>query len=178
MNNTVFSFFYNLAHQSQILDSVIVFFAVYFPFVVVFGAGIFLFRFFSWNPQTPEFFKKYKEFLPLFFSSVLAYCLAYILKILFHISRPILALPDIQPLLTKTSFSFPSEHATFFMALAFSIFFLHKKAGYIFMFFAFLIGLARIVAGVHFPIDILGGFILGIVVAFVARDTSPTCVKI
>ena len=34
------------------------------------------------------------------------------------------------------------------------------------MFFALLIGLARIIAGVHFPIDILGGFVLGGIVSF------------
>jgi undecaprenyl-diphosphatase len=53
------------------------------------------------------------------------------------------------------------------MALAFSIFFLHKKAGYYFMFFALLIGLARIMAGVHFPADILGGFVLGFAISFI-----------
>jgi membrane-associated phospholipid phosphatase len=29
-----------------------------------------------------------------------------------------------------------------------------------------LIGVARIIAGVHFPIDILGGFCLGFLVAY------------
>jgi membrane-associated phospholipid phosphatase len=51
------------------------------------------------------------------------------------------------------------------MALAFAVFFSHKKAGYIFICFAFLIGLARITAGVHFPVDIFGGFVLGAMIA-------------
>ena len=38
-----------------------------------------------------------------------------------------------------------------------------------FIFFAILIGLARIAAGVHFPIDILGGYVLGILVACVVK---------
>ena len=33
------------------------------------------------------------------------------------------------------------------------------------MFFALIIGIARIMAGVHFPIDILGGFVLGSLIA-------------
>ena len=37
------------------------------------------------------------------------------------------------------------------------------------MFFALLIGLARIMAGVHFPIDILGGFIIGSLIAFLVK---------
>ena len=68
---------------------------------------------------------------------------------------------DVQSLIKETGFSFPSGHASFFMALACAIFISHKKAGYLFMFFALLIGIARIIAGVHFPVDILGGFILG-----------------
>ena len=77
-----------------------------------------------------------------------------------------MVLENIRPLFPETGFAFPSGHATFFAALAISIFFLNKKVGYIFIFFALLIGLARIMAGVHFPIDILGGFILGSLVAY------------
>jgi len=55
------------------------------------------------------------------------------------------------------------------MALAFAIFLTHKKVGYWFMFFALLIGIARIIVGVHFPIDILGGFILGALIAYLVR---------
>ena len=65
----------------------------------------------------------------------------------------------------ETGYAFPSGHATFFAALAMYIFFLNKKAGYVFMISALLVGLARIAAGVHFPVDILGGFVLGSTIA-------------
>lgn len=164
MNNTIFFFFYNLAHQSAFLDKVIVFLAVYFPYVVVGLAGIFLlFHHEVLKAEAPfrVFWEKKKEFFTIFFSSFLAYFLSVILKILFHILRPFLALPNVQSLFFESGFAFPSGHAAFFSALALAIFFLHKKAGYFFMAFALVIGLARIAAGVHFPIDILGGFILG-----------------
>jgi membrane-associated phospholipid phosphatase len=35
------------------------------------------------------------------------------------------------------------------------------------MFLALLIGAARVIAGVHFPSDILGGFCLGIIISFI-----------
>ena len=35
--------------------------------------------------------------------------------------------------------------------------------------FPFRLGLARIIAGVHFPIDILGGFIIGALVAYFVK---------
>jgi len=37
----------------------------------------------------------------------------------------------------------------------------HKKMGYLFIFFALLIGISRIIAGVHYPIDIMAGYGFG-----------------
>ncbi|MCX6751569.1 MAG: phosphatase PAP2 family protein [Candidatus Nomurabacteria bacterium] len=156
MNNQIFFFFYNLAHQSAFLDKVIIFFADTFPYIVILLAVIYLF-----------FYKKnWKDFFIIFISSGLAWFISYILKILIHTPRPFDVFPKVVSLFSETGYAFPSGHATFFMALAFSIFFNHKKVGYIFIFFALLIGLARIIAGVHFPIDILGGYIVGFVIAF------------
>ncbi len=173
MNNQVFFFFYNLAHQSIFFDNIVIFFAVYFPFIVVILAGVFLLmhhEVFKSESTFQIFLQKKKEVLMVFFSGFLAYFISVILKILFHTPRPYLALPDVFTLFSETSFAFPSGHAAFFSALALSIFFVHKKAGYVFMFFALIIGLARIVAGVHFPIDILGGFVLGFLVAYFVKN--------
>lgn len=63
------------------------------------------------------------------------------------------------------NYSFPSDHATIFACVAFTLFFLQERK------LAWLIGLmgicvawARIYLGIHFPLDILGG----IIVAFCA----------
>ena len=171
MNNQFFLFFYNLAHQSQIFDKIIIFTAVYFPYVVIILAGLFLlFHHEIFQAENPFqiFLQKKKEIFLVFFSWILA----YILKFLIHMPRPFDILPQVYPLLPENGYAFPSGHATFFMALTFSLFFLHRKAGYIFMFFALLIGFARIIAGVHFPIDILGGFILGALIAYFVKRSS------
>jgi undecaprenyl-diphosphatase len=173
MNNTIFFFFYNLTHHSQIFNNVVIFFAVYFPYLVVILAGLFLlFHHEVFRAENPfqVFLQKKKEILLVFFSGIVAYLVASILKIFIHTLRPFDAFPNVHALISETGYSFPSGHSTFFMALAFSIFFSHKKAGYVFMFFALLIGIARIIAGVHFPIDILGGFILGSLVAFFMKN--------
>lgn len=156
MNNQIFYFFYNLAHQSVFSDKLIIFLAVYFPYLVALAAGGFLF-----------FYRKsLRELLVVFFSSFLAFFISEVLKISFHTLRPFFALPDVQALFAESSYAFPSGHATFFSALALALFFINKKIGYLFMFFALIIGLARIAAGVHFPVDILGGFILGAGVSY------------
>ena len=159
MNNAIFYFFYSWAHRLEFFDQAVVFVAILFPYLVVLLALSYLL-----------FYRKsFREFVFVFFTAGLAAVFSKLLKILIQAPRPVFDLPDIQTLFLKTSYAFPSDHATFFMALAFAIFFLHKKTGYVFMFFALLIGLARIVAGVHFPLDILGGFALGIAVAFLVK---------
>lgn len=165
MNNTIFFFFYSLAHQSEFLDKIIIFFAVYFPFAVVFIAGILLMmhhEIFASKEPFKVFMQRKAEILIVFFSAFLAYFFSVILKSVFQTLRPFLDIPNVSALFHETGFAFPSGHTAFFAALATVMFFIHKKIGYVFMFFAILIGLARVTAGVHFPIDILGGFVLGL----------------
>jgi len=58
-------------------------------------------------------------------------------------------------------YSFPSSHATnlFGQALFFGL--LYKKYVPYFILFAFLVGLSRVFVGVHYPLDVVGGMILG-----------------
>jgi len=172
LNNQIFFFFYDFAHQSQFLDKLFVFTAHTFPYLVILFAVIFLlFHHDIIKSQNPfdEFIKRWKEIFLVFFSGIFAWCLASVIKIITTISRPVMQFPDIFPLISKTDFSFPSGHATFYMALAFALFFSHKKVGYLFISFALLIGIARIIVGVHFPIDILAGFLIGIITAYFVR---------
>ena len=171
MNNSIFFFFYNLAHRSALADSIIVFFAVYFIYIVIVLAGLFLLFYHKVLPsQNPvkEFISKWREFILLGASGGLAWSLVKILKILIHTERPFDIFGNVQSLFLETEYvyAFPSGHTAVASVIAFALFFTHKKAGHVFMFFALLIGLARIAAGVHFPIDILGGFALGAIVAY------------
>jgi undecaprenyl-diphosphatase len=173
MNDTIFFFLYGLTHQSKIFDDIVIFFAVYFPYLVIILAGIFLlFHHDVFKAEKPfqVFLQKKKEILLVFFSGILAWLVDTVLKYLIHTPRPFDVFPQVHSLFAESWYSFPSGHATFFMALAVSIFLSHKKAGYLFMFFALLIGIARIIAGVHFPVDILGGFVIGALVAFFVKS--------
>ncbi len=171
MNNQIFYFFYSLAYQSIFIDNVIIFFAQIFPYIVILGAIIFLLFHHDVLPsENPflEFKKKWKEISLVFVSGISAWVIASIIKIIVKAPRPEILL-DIKSLILKSDFSFPSGHATFFFALAVAIFLSHKKAGYYFIFFAVLIGITRIAVGVHFPIDILFGFLLGYLISFIFK---------
>jgi len=112
------------------------------------------------------YYQSWRQLFLVCFSGGLAWGLAKILKILIHTLRPFEVFPQVQSLFIETGYAFPSGHTLVASAIAFALYFINKKVGYIFMFFALLIGVARIAGGVHFPIDILGGFTLGALVAY------------
>ena len=66
------------------------------------------------------------------------------------------------PLIFDYANSFPSGHAAFFFALAAIIFLFHKKWGIAYFTGTLIIVLSRIIAGVHWPMDILGGLVVGV----------------
>ena len=62
-------------------------------------------------------------------------------------------------------------------AASFTIFLNHKKEGLAAMVAASLIAFSRMYLFVHFPSDILGGIVLGILTAFAAKWLSDKFVK-
>lgn len=100
---------------------------------------------------------------------------SHLLKPYFARTRPCL-LPEmmnqVNLLVSRCSgaFSFPSSHAANHIALALFLGLVFKKsASYLLPFFlvwAVLIGFAQIYVGVHFPSDILAGFLLGLFCGF------------
>lgn len=65
--------------------------------------------------------------------------------------------------------SFPSGHSMNSLSAALGIYFNNKKIGIPAIILAVLIGFSRLYHFVHFPTDILGGFIIAIVVAFLVN---------
>ncbi len=77
----------------------------------------------------------------------------------------------IEPLSEK---SFPSDHATVAFAISTAVFFYNKKLGSVLIFLSVLISIGRIFAGVHYPIDIIGGMIVGGGVALTINQILKT----
>ena len=66
--------------------------------------------------------------------------------------------------------SFPSGHTGCMFAVASVLFYmLPKKYGVPAMIIASLVGISRLYVGVHYPTDIIGGFIVGMFTGFVAK---------
>jgi undecaprenyl-diphosphatase len=63
--------------------------------------------------------------------------------------------------------SFPSDHATAAFAIAFAVLMFDRLAGALFLAAATLIGLGRVIVGVHYPGDVLAGALVGLACALV-----------
>jgi hypothetical protein len=98
---------------------------------------------------------------------ILAIALSQAIKYVYGRSRPISAIP----LITARGFSFPSGHATVSVALFAALYYwlwnhpgryrLRVSLAFTVVVFTLLIGFSRIYLGVHFPSDVLAGFLLG-----------------
>lgn len=102
------------------------------------------------------------------FSGVLAWQgLNRIAKLFYFHQRPSHDLSVKELLFERPENSFPSDHTAFLAGIAF--FFLlkkQKKSGLWLLGLAILVGLARITVAVHYPSDILAGFLNGFIAAY------------
>jgi len=69
---------------------------------------------------------------------------------------------QIVPLVLESGYSFPSSHVTVISALSVVIWKINHKLGYLFFIFTILVMFSRIIIGVHYPVDVVGGLIFGV----------------
>jgi len=162
------------------LDGAIIFSASWFLYfmiaiVLLFPAISYLFSGFY------GFWQKNKElFITMLLSSFVArFLFTELIRILYYRPRPFIVPPEIlvksqiyvtQLLPHVSSSSFPSGHASFAFALALAVYYYYPKTGGVFFVLAVLMGAARVAAGVHWPLDILGGAVIGIITAWIVHN--------
>lgn len=166
LNNLVFLSLNGFAGQSVAFDWIIVFFADYLAYILVVVSFLSLW---FWKIGRLE---KIKAFFVATVSVVLLHTAVIpLIRFFYPYPRPFVTLSGVLQLLSETSLSFPSAHATFFFALSTVIYFNNVKLGRVFFALSLIMGLARVVAGVHYPLDIIGGAFIGVCVGFIVHTT-------
>lgn len=99
-------------------------------------------------------------------ASFIAWTIAFLIKIIFPTVRPFMINGGgVDVIIRPSDGAFPSQHTALSFALAVTIFMHDRKIGWYFLIGALVIGTARVLANVHYPIDILGGAFIGTLVA-------------
>ena len=105
-------------------------------------------------------------FVAILSASVARFGVGSLIRFFYHHPRPFITL-SLAHLINDNTYSFPSGHTIFMFGLATATYFFNKKLAYFLYASGLVIGLARIVGGIHYPSDILGGIMLGILIGFI-----------
>lgn len=153
LNQKLFDLFYGLSHKSALLDALFVFFAQYLTYFLVLAVAVWIFGFKG----------RRRLFIAaeLALSAILARGLLTEWIRFFYVHPRPMDLLGLQSLIPESGNSFPSGHMTFLFSLASVVFFYRRKFGGFLMLLVLMVGAARIVAGVHWPLDIVGGILIG-----------------
>lgn len=137
------------------MNDVIIFCAKYLFIFVIIGVVI------AWirvkKPARMQFL------VATIFAGLFAYVISRIASHLYFDPRPFVA-DHVTPLTSHAADNgFPSDHALFTMTLTAVTYFFSKKIASVMLVMTILVGVARILAKVHSPLDIGAGWVLGII---------------
>lgn len=140
-----------------------IFLAEYLPYLMVAAFLVFAYYEAGWR-------KKFYLFAEGAIAVMLARgILTEAIRFFYHHERPF-SFYGFSPLISESGWSFPSGHMAFFFALAMVLWYANRRWGTWFFVLSAIMGIARVYAGVHWPLDILGGIIAGILSAMLVRE--------
>ena len=148
------------------MDSLIIFCAKYLFVAVVLGAliaGIKL-------PRE----RRFSYFAAAAISGILAVLLTKLAALTYFDSRPFTH--GARALISHAADNgFPSDHTVLSTAAASLAFTANRKFGALLFILALFVGVSRVLAGVHYPIDIIAGLIIGLISAILGCALAARC---
>jgi undecaprenyl-diphosphatase len=146
------------------VDNLIIFCAKYLIFILILAVFV------IWLRLTPKLRWQFAAAVVL--AGMAALIFSKIAGALYYHPRPFVV-QNIKPLIAHGNDNgFPSEHALLAMTLSAVVYYYRRRLADWLFGLTFLIGLGRVFAHVHSPIDILGGLVLGILAGFVGFELA------
>ena len=158
LNTEIFNAINHFAGMNVILDKSAIVVAKFLPIIFI------LFLISLW------FGEDERKNISLYagYSAVFGILLNFLIGLFYFHPRPFM--DNIGTLLIThlSDTSFPSDHTTFMLSVAFAFLYFKKtrKAGILFSILGIVGGIARVYCGVHYPFDILGSVVVAAVASF------------
>ena len=155
INIELFRMFNDLGKEVMFLNPIMIFFAKYMKYFLLFGIVMY-------------WFTRKRENRIMIISSMFAFVVAEVFGAIagaIHSNnQPFVELNNVNQLIGHAiDNSFPSDHAIEFFSICITFLLFKKNLRYVWLAIAILVSFSRIWVGVHYPADILVGAILGII---------------
>lgn len=155
INIELFRMFNDLGKEIIFLNPIMIFFAKYMKYFLLFGIIMY-------------WFTRKRENRIMIISSMFAFVIAEVFGAIagaIHSNnQPFVELNNVNQLIGHAiDNSFPSDHAIEFFSICITFLLFKKNLRYVWLVIAILVSFSRVWVGVHYPADILVGAILGII---------------
>ncbi len=166
LNTRILEFINNAAGYYRPLDWLFVIATSSITLIILgLAVGFYFIIYLPWREEGMARIRAFQNAWQIVWSVFLTYIIVAVTKLLVAFPRPFQTLKNLHVLISLPhSYSFPSGHAAITMALATSVYFYRKRLGGLLFAFAFVVGMARIYVGVHYPLDVGVGFLIGYLV--------------
>lgn len=165
LNNHIFLFVHGAVGHSVALDHVAVFITRFFVPLMMIGTAIWFGFILPRKAPTLGVRLRYYTVAGFFLLMLaIVWPAVELLKALVAFPRPV----SLTALTVHTGLdSFPSLHTAVAFAVATFVYHYSKKGGILLFVLAILIGFSRIFVGVHYPVDVIAGAGIGIIISWV-----------
>lgn len=162
MNMKLFRLINNLAYKNNTLDKLMIAFSKYVPYLfMVMIAAVFIIGVGNKNAEYR------KAAVNTFIMTVINLLLGSFIGFVYYENRPFvnnkvnLLFPHVEDA------SFPSDHATGTMSIALGLRKYNKVVSIILIVLSIIVGFSRVYVGHHYPGDVLGAYIMVIIVNYI-----------
>lgn len=166
-DNVILLFINGFSGNWAWLDKLVCFISQYGPLLF----GLYLIGLWFHGNSKSEVEQNRKRALFAFFSALLALGMNQVISHVWFRERPYINNPVNRLLPVFTNASFPSDHTAGAFSIAGSLFG-HTPGSRAMMVLAALIAFSRVYAGVHYPSDILGGVLTGLVSSYLIEKNK------
>lgn len=157
MNLDIFRMINDLGKDFSFLNPFVIFLAEYMLYVLIIGMIGY------WFTRTNQ---NRMMMIQAVMATVLAEVIGKIAGQLYSHHQPFAELTNVSQLVAhEIDNSFPSDHSIVFFTICMSIWLVRKKEGWLWLLFAFCVAISRVWVGVHYPVDVATGALIGIVSA-------------